>query len=84
MKKSNKKTGEKLLCPCGKKSKKEAPSSVSVGGMRDETGFFPVFTDEGRVIWLCEDCSKSVKEYAKKIHEIIKDDYIYFAGLLKE
>ena len=58
--------------------------SYNVGEFRVRTGFYPIFSEEGSIIWLCPVCWKEVNTLAKRIMEIVKDDYVNFNCLLQE
>lgn len=76
----------KLKCPCGKvfKSKKTVGSSYSVGDVRKESGWYPVFISDGGLQWLCPGCAHRVEILATEIRDIIDDENIYFPGLLRD
>ena len=72
-------------CPgCG--ASVDMPPGVSVGAQHRQTGFIPLFTHTGSILWVCPTCHGKVHQLAIGIAAILGEGarHIYFPSLLKE
>jgi hypothetical protein len=52
--------------------------------VKDDSGFYPIMTHIGKIVWVCKTCWKKLQELAQMIFDITKERWIYFPGLLKK
>jgi len=73
-----------IFCSCGKKAEVNTKmNTLNIGKASSQTGFRSIFTDEGKIIWLCDDCFLRAHKLAIEILKIVKNEYFYFPDLLK-
>lgn len=71
-----------IKCPCGATSK--AKSCDFVGNQQRDSGFYPLGSHTGEMIWLCPDCLHFARQYAFNLYNIIQNKDVYFPSLLKD
>ena len=70
-----------LTCPCGLRSSEV--NSSNMGGMHIQTNFMPIMSNSGHVTWLCSSCYERAHKLALELHEIVKDEHLFFLNLLR-
>ena len=72
-----------MKCKCGYEIEYEKPKSgYSVGVVKKESGFNPILTAEGGIVWICDSCFDKVHKLAKEIFNIIDSEWVYISTLL--
>ena len=72
-----------LHCTCGAVSM-EHEYTTNVGKLAKTSGFIPVFTDEGRFLFVCSQCWKLLQEHARAILCIVQDEFVHFGSFLRK
>lgn len=73
-----------IICRgCNKDSHYGGNSGASVGTIVKNTGYSPVMSHAGDLHYLCVTCALKVKNLAKQINDIVKDENLYFPNLLR-
>jgi hypothetical protein len=73
---------KQLICTCGEKSK--PTKSLNCADKMKESGFLYVVSQEGGVLWYCPSCLEKMRNLAKQILSIAKNEYIHLPSLLNE
>ena len=66
-----------MKCKCGYTIDYDDGSTSSVGEIIKKSGFYPLFSGMGEIIWICPSCAEKCCKLAKEIYEIVPSDYIY-------
>ena len=74
-----------MKCKCGYEIEYEkTKSGYSVGDVKKESGFNPILTAEGGIVWICDSCFDKVHQLAKEIFNIIDSEWVYISTLLRK
>lgn len=65
---------------CGRKT--EVEQGLSVGAQMNATGYHPVMTYSGGILWVCPEDWGKVQELAHKLYELLGSDDLYFPNLM--
>lgn len=70
-----------LKCNCGE-TKESSETNSSIQNVRSE-GWGVVATFDSKLIKVCPDCYKELKQLADRIFEITDNKYVSLSGLIK-
>ena len=72
-----------MKCKCGYEIKYERTKhNYSVGVVKKESGFNPILTADGDIVWICKFCFDKIHKLAKEIFNIIGKKWVYISTLL--
>ena len=60
------------------------PSGYSVGSLQLTSGFFPVFVEDGGLLWLCPACKLYVAKRAEEIALKLRTTFVSMVSLVPE
>lgn len=73
-----------MKCNCGYKIDYKKPKgSYALIDIKKESGFYPILTGVGSIIWICPTCADKCVNLAKEIYKLLPEEYVYLYQLVK-
>ena len=66
----------RFTCKSCDKEKEIKQNTCAVGDMIKWSGYYPVFCEDGELVWYCPECWDKIKELALKLKSLLKHEFV--------